>query len=106
MAEKEIRVTFFYADEAIFDRVKQEKIRERFVKWADEFYKRYGFTIDEFPIPFSETLYKKSFCLAKTDGIKPDYTGTVYERILKEILKQRQSKFDADNKAYEKKPPD
>ncbi|MES2774632.1 MAG: hypothetical protein V4722_10630 [Bacteroidota bacterium] len=71
---KDMRLTFYYADENVFEKVKNEKSREKLVKWADEFYARYGFKIDQFPVCWNEKLYKRDFCLAKTSGLKIIYT--------------------------------
>jgi len=86
MALKDIRVTFYYSDEGVFDKTKQWQTRKRIVTWANEFYKRYGFKINEFPIPYNESLYKKTFCLKKTNGFKADYTRRVYYEVFKEEL--------------------
>lgn len=71
MAKKDIRITFFYADEGIWDDVKKHKIKDRVVKWADDFYhhNKYGYRIDHTPIPYNERLYRKKFCLSRTDGL-------------------------------------
>ena len=72
MAKKDIRITFFYADETIWALAKKNKTTIRLVKWANEFFDRYDFQIDEHPISFSERVYKKKFSFAKTKGVKAD----------------------------------
>jgi hypothetical protein len=83
MAKKDIRVTFFYADETIWALAKKFKTTVRMVKWANEFFDRYDFQIDEYPVPFNESTYKKKFSLAKTKGLKADLGD--YYRIDAEI---------------------
>jgi hypothetical protein len=82
---KDIRITFFYSDEAIFDLVKNWNTRIRLVKWANEFYARYGFKIDEFPYPWNEAKYKKDFCLQKANGLKVLYTNNDRELTIEKI---------------------
>ena len=91
MAKKEIRLTFYYADESIWTYVKRSKVRERLVKWANEFYDRYNFKINERPFSYNEKLYKKTFSLAKSDGIKADYTA---KKKLNEQIDDNESAMD------------
>lgn len=71
MAKKGIRLTFFYADQGVWDYEKKQRIRNiLLVKWANDFYSKYDFEIDEFPIGYNEKLYKKKFSLAKTNGLQ------------------------------------
>lgn len=75
MAKKDIRLTFYYADESIWDLVKKNKTKKRLVTWAESFFARYGFKIDEFPTTYSERTYKRKFCLKKTNGTRADYAS-------------------------------
>jgi hypothetical protein len=50
------------------------------------FYKKYGFQLDVLPISFNETLYKKKFCFARSNGIKPDFTANSYYEFISKIL--------------------
>lgn len=61
---------FFYTDESVFEKVKKYKTRDRLVRWADEFFDRYDLILNPFPIQWNESVYKKSFCLSKTRGLK------------------------------------
>jgi hypothetical protein len=102
-ALKNIRVSFYYSDEAVFAKTKQWKTLPRIVTWANDFYKRYGLKIEEDPLPYNESLYKKTFCLKKSNGLKADYTRTVFYDEFKEALLVEQAVLArelADAKAH------
>jgi hypothetical protein len=105
VALKNIRVTFYYSDEAVFAKTKQWKTRLRTVTWANEFYKRYGFKIDEYPLPYNEGVYKKTFCLRKTNGLKADYTRAVYYEAFKEALDKERIEVQRESDELSANPP-
>jgi hypothetical protein len=105
MALKDIRVTFFYADEQIFDLVKRWRTRLRLVKWANEFYKRFGFKIDEYPFPYNEKVYRKEFSFTKIKGIRPDYTEAVKMKKVEEAFKLQKEAWQKKVDVYQKSPP-
>jgi hypothetical protein len=101
MAPKDMRLTFYYSDEAVFAKVKEWRTRDRIVKWANEFYdQRYGLRISEFPFPYNERVYKKFFCLKKADGLKADYTGSVLLEGVQASLLQEKVTLDRDRAAF------
>ncbi|HEX2609113.1 MAG TPA: hypothetical protein VHK91_17140 [Flavisolibacter sp.] len=105
MALKDIRVTFFYADEQIFDLVKKWRTRLRLIKWADEFYKRFGFKIDEYPFPYNEKAYRKDFSFAKSKGIRPDYTERLKIMHLRDALVLQHETLKKKYEEFENSPP-
>jgi hypothetical protein len=105
MALKDIRVTFYYADEDIFDKVKQWKTRERLVKWANEFYRRYDFKIDEFPIAYNEKLYKNIFCLSKANGFKANYSQSALFDAFKKVIEREIADYKREYEEFKANPP-
>jgi hypothetical protein len=105
MALKDMRLTFYYSDEAVFAKVKEWRTRHRVVEWANQFYKRYGLRISEFPFPYNERVYKKFFCLKRADGLKADYTRDAYWAGVKEVLEQKNAALDRDLAALRANPP-
>lgn len=89
---QKLRVTFFYADEVIFELSKKWRTRERIVKWADEFFGRFNFKIEQFPIPYNENVYRSKFTLAETNGPKAAYT---FDTLMKENAKIVEIRTDA-----------
>lgn len=67
---KEARVMFFYSDEGVFEKVKRWKTKDRLVQWANDFFKPHQIQLNTLPLPWSESTYKKIFCLKKSNGLK------------------------------------
>ncbi len=65
---KKIRLTIFYADEEVYKIVKGSGVNTKMVSWANEFYKRYDYELDIFPVPYSKNFYEETFILKEKDG--------------------------------------
>lgn len=73
MAKKEIRLTYYFADEVIFKLAKKYNTIKRLKGWANAFFSEHEFVINDEPLGYyNETIYKRKFCLQQSNGIKPD----------------------------------
>ena len=94
---KKIRLTIFYTDEEIYNIVKNSGLNTKMVSWANEFYKRYNYELDIFPLPYSKNLYEETFILKEKDGTTIpfhflegiDTLEAKSEELSKEILRLR-----------------
>ena len=53
---KKIRVTIFFTDIEIANIVKNSGVNTKLVSWANEFFKKYNYELDSFPIPYAKDL--------------------------------------------------
>ena len=74
------------------------------VSWANEFFKKYNYELDIFPIPYSKDLYEQTFILMDTDGtmVPLHFLEGIYklearsDKLSKEIIKLNREKKITD----------
>ena len=97
---KKIRVTIFFTDIEIANIVKNSGVNTKLVSWANEFFKKYNYELDIFPIPYSKDLYEQTFILMDTDGtmVPLHFLEGIYklearsDKLSKEIIKLNREK--------------
>lgn len=101
---KKIRVTIFFTDIEIANIVKNSGVNTKLVSWANEFFKKYNYELDIFPIPYSKDLYEQTFILMDTDGtmVPFHFLEGIYklearsDKLSKEIIKLNREKKITD----------
>ncbi len=85
---KKIRLTFLFADESALMEDFRKKSSKKMIKWANDFFGKYGFELDVIPDPgTSNILQMKKFCLLKTNGFEPD--SNTFDDLQKMIIKEK-----------------
>jgi hypothetical protein len=98
MANKKIRVTFLWADEAAVVQDFNAGYSQKLVEWANAFYGKHGFELEVAPAPGGTAKEAYTYCLAKTGGYEPDIASA--EEFAERLLKLKRPTFVAWLQAY------
>lgn len=82
---KEIRLSFYFTDELVFQTVLQSNILTAQIRWAEEFYKRYEYKLSLQDRFYSEKELIQSFVLAKEKGFLINFQ---YWEVINELLER------------------
>ena len=82
---KEIRLSFYFTDELVFQTVLQSNILTSQIRWAEEFYKRYEYKLSLQDRYYTEKELIQSFVLAKEKGFLINFQ---YWEVINELLER------------------
>lgn len=82
---KEIRLSFYFTDELVFQTVLQSNLLTTQIRWAEEFYKRYDFKLSLQDRYYTEKELIQSFVLTKEKGHLVNFQ---YYEVMKELIER------------------